>query len=66
MHTTQVNESSGNLSEPQPATRSCPKCGNKTVVVRTWESSCGGYEDCKYNCTSPGCNWEHWVDGIDS
>ena len=37
-------------------------CGSK-VQVRTWESSCGGYEDYQYRCES-GHTW--WIDGIDS
>jgi hypothetical protein len=37
-------------------------CGAK-VQYRSWESSCGGYEDYQYRCAS-GHMW--WIDGIDS
>jgi len=39
-----------------------PPCGAK-VQYRSWESSCGGYEDYQYRCAS-GHMW--WIDGIDS
>lgn len=39
-------------------------CGAK-VRYRTWESSCGGYEDHQYRCAGdPQHTW--WIDGIDS
>ena len=42
----------------------CPKCNTHEVKYYIWESSCGGYEDVKYNCTN--CHYTWWVDGIDS
>ena len=43
----------------------CRKCGVAGhVVYRIWESSCGGYEDIKYCCSSCGKTW--WVEGSDS
>ena len=44
----------------------CPKgCGGQ-VMHQTWESSCGGYVDDKFTCSNPSCEYERWVDGIDS
>ena len=37
-------------------------CGAK-VQWRSWESSCGSYEDYQYRCEK-GHTW--WIDGIDS
>jgi len=42
----------------------CRKCQTEAVFFRTWESSCGGYEDEKYECRACGCVW--WVDGPDA
>lgn len=42
----------------------CRKCESAEVVMRTWESSCGGWEDYHYRCLACGYSW--WVDGIDS
>jgi hypothetical protein len=65
MHTKPMSESQGRLGDEKPA-GTCPKCNNETLVVQTWDSSCGGYEDYKYSCKTPGCGHTHWIDGIDS
>lgn len=50
--------------EWKPSKVACRGCGGSQVFYRVWESSCGGYEDYKYECR--GCGKEWWVDGIDS
>jgi hypothetical protein len=63
-HMTPMPESSGTFGDDwKPCERKCPKCSGP-VVYRTWESSCGGYEDDKFKCTKCGHTW--WVDGCDS
>jgi DNA-directed RNA polymerase subunit M/transcription elongation factor TFIIS len=56
------------FDEPDLWTRAtgvcCRSCSSPEVRYRTHESSCGGYEDDEFNCTSCGHSW--WVDGIDS
>lgn len=44
----------------------CPKCGNKTLVAALWESFDEAHEDVKTYCTTPGCKYAHWAEGIDS
>lgn len=44
----------------------CPKCKQTTVTCRVWDSSCGGYEDYKYECQNPDCKHSWWVDGPDA
>ena len=41
----------------------CPKCSG-VVVVRRWESSCGGWTDYRYDCTVCSHGW--WVEGSDA
>jgi hypothetical protein len=41
----------------------CPKCRQRTVRRRTWESSCGGYEDHQFRCT---CGETWWIESSDS
>lgn len=55
--------SEGEFNDWKLAKTPCRKCGGQ-VRYRTWESSCGGYEDINYECTA--CHYEWWVDGIDS
>lgn len=66
MHTEPVPETAGNFSDetalPDVPCRKCKQIGN--VIVKDWESSCGGYEDYKYTCKA--CNHVWWIDGIDS
>jgi len=56
-------EYEGKFDDEKPVDRKCPKC-SKPMTVKTWESSCGGYEDEKYTCTV--CGYYYWVDGPDS
>ena len=63
-HTRQLAEHEGKFNAPQPSDRSCPKCGEKKVTVRIWDSDCGGYEDEKYECGA--CSHYWWVDGPDA
>ncbi len=43
----------------------CRKCGQAGhVEYREWESSCGGYEDYHYRCTT--CKKDWWVEGADA
>lgn len=52
-------------SDDRPAHNTkCRKCGSDNVTYCVWESSCGGYEDYRYDCRSCGYLW--WVDGVDS
>lgn len=66
MHTKPMSESEGAFKEPEPERFTCRKCQQQTATCRTWESSCGGYEDYKYECQDPMCKHVWWVDGIDS
>lgn len=66
MHNKPMPDSAGSFSPYKQSTQPCPKCGNKTVRYCAWESSCGGYEDTKAECTTEGCNWMHWYEGSDS
>jgi hypothetical protein len=38
-------------------------CGSNNVWYRCWESSCGGFEDVKYECRTCGRVW--WVESAD-
>jgi len=42
----------------------CRICGSDDIWYRTWESSCGGYEDAKYECR--GCKLTWWIEGPDA
>jgi hypothetical protein len=42
----------------------CRQCGSSDVWYRVWESSCGGYEDIKYECRGCGRTW--WVESDDA
>lgn len=66
MHTQPMPESAGDFSDEKKTDRVCPKCHEMNVTVKTWESSCGGYEDYKYSCHTAGCGHSWWVEGIDS
>lgn len=54
------------VKEEQECHLVCPKCHRKTVFLKCWESSCGGYEDEKYRCTAPDCGYSWWVEGADA
>ena len=64
MHTKPMAESEGDFSNERPAQCPCRKCAKSNVTVRTWDSSCGGYEDFKYTC--PDCGHYWWIEGADS
>jgi transposase-like protein len=60
-----MSDSQGDFKEFNPVPDlPCHKCGEKEVKARKWESSCGGWEDYQFKCSSCGYTW--WVDGIDS
>ena len=65
MHTKPMKESDGAFRDiGQRAGITCGQCGGDQVTVKIWESSCGGYEDAKYNCPNCGAHW--WVEGPDA
>lgn len=66
MHTGPMSELDGDFSEPEKEKYVCHKCGQKSATCKVWESSCGGYEDYKYECQNKDCKHSWWVDGIDS
>lgn len=51
-------------SEWKKSRGTCPKCGKDELMYRIHESSCGGYEDAQYKCSS--CKHSYWVDGPDA
>ena len=64
MHTKEMEESEGDFTNGWTASDyPCRKCGGKQRR-KTWESSCGGYEDEKYECLSCGNVW--WLEGPDA
>ena len=64
MHTGPMPDSAGKFEGWTESKGACRKCKALTVRCRCWESSCGGYEDYQYKCTSCGYSW--WIDGPDS
>lgn len=64
MHDKPIPESAGKLDSEKRTTIACRKCGKQTVVLQSWESDCGGYEDDKFSCKSCGHVW--WVEGPDA
>jgi DNA-directed RNA polymerase subunit M/transcription elongation factor TFIIS len=50
--------------EPKPSDAACRKCGKQAVTRTTWDSSCGGYTDYRYDCTACGHRW--WIEGADA
>lgn len=65
MHTKPMPERSGRLSAERISPQRCRGKCDKTTDHRcwTWESSCGGYEDYKFECID--CGHVFWVDGDD-
>jgi hypothetical protein len=64
-HTAPMAESDGTFGHTKLYVRPCRTCAQNTIHKhQTWESSCGGYEDHKYECTV--CKTVYWIDGIDS
>lgn len=68
MHTKPMSESQGTFdAEWRKATgyhEECQRCHDKNVWWRSWESSCGGYEDHQYKCRH--CGHTYWVEGPDA
>ena len=64
-HMQPMSEDQGTFTVEESTDRKCPKC-NSPMTCKTWESSCGGYEDYKYTCTNKECGHYYWIDGIDS
>lgn len=65
MHTKAVQDSEGVFSKPETTsvrcrTKDCPG----PVTCKTWESSCGGFEDDRCECTT--CRRVWWVEGPDA
>jgi hypothetical protein len=60
------NPIEGNLSSTitPHSDRPCPVCGQYNVTMQKWESSDGAFEDAKFTCST--CQYEWWIDGIDS
>jgi hypothetical protein len=65
MHTGPMPESAGTFRAPEPTLYDCPNCGGrKCVMVKVWDSKCGGYEDEKCECTL--CSRVWWNEGGDA
>lgn len=47
-------------SDKEKSEVKCPKCGLNDIWYRTWESSCGRYEDYRFDCGSCGIIWWSW------
>lgn len=63
-HTGPMKESEGTFDRPTPTDCHCRKCDAMTVTVRPWDSSCGGYTDYRYDCSTCGHHW--WIEGPDA
>jgi DNA-directed RNA polymerase subunit RPC12/RpoP len=50
-------------SDWKPVGSRCRHCDG-AVMMRVWESDCGGYEDHQYRCEACGVRW--WVEGPDA
>ncbi len=68
MHTKPMEDSEGRYGKEKPTCEENPDfkclCGSNNVWYRTWESSCGGYDDMKYTCRD--CNRVWWVESADA
>lgn len=64
-HKIGMSEHEGTFTASPSTDRACPKC-KSPMTRRTWESSCGGYEDNKYTCSNTSCGHVYWIEGIDS
>jgi len=51
-------------TKPEAPDYKCRKCGSDNIWYRTWESSCGGYEDTHYRCR--GCDRRWWFESADA
>lgn len=69
MHDRPIPESAGTFDDwrlvklEAPNFR-CRHCGSDDVWYRDWESSCGSWDDTKYECRNCGKRW--WVEGADA
>jgi hypothetical protein len=63
MHTAPMPDSAGDFKDWKESPTKHHSCGG-AVLYRTWESSCGGYEDVQYHCEKCGKRW--WVEGPDA
>ena len=61
---TPMDESEGEFAKEQQASIPCRKCKSIYVMVKSWDSSCGGYTDYKYRCLD--CEHTWWIDGADA
>lgn len=61
-----MDSDDGKFVEPWQATEiACPRCKTeKSILKRSWESHCGGYDDTKYKCETCGHIW--WAESIDA
>lgn len=69
MHIKPANDDTGKFDGDWKPARTADvvfkcRCGSNNIWCRIWESSCGGFEDTKYECRD--CNLTWWVDGPDA
>lgn len=62
-HTKPMKDSEGVFTTKNISANPCRKCGGQ-VHYSIWESSCGGYEDAKFECTTCPNKW--WVESSDA
>lgn len=65
-HFAPMKETEGKFGEEMVSSRMCPACEKHHVIVRMWQSNCGGFEDLQFRCTTDGCGKVWWVDGSDA
>lgn len=58
------SDSDGSFAAPEETGIRCPKCSYRSVTVKEWESSDGGYSDERFECSH--CHHVWWVDGPDA
>ena len=63
MHT-EMAEHEGTFDVGTRSNTACRKCKKTNVVVKKWDSGCGGYTDYKYRCDDCGHVW--WTEGADA
>lgn len=66
-HTGPMSDSEGDFGVWKPivmADFKCRKCSGHNINYRSWDSSCGGYEDQQFKCLD--CNHTWWVEGPDA
>ncbi len=61
-------DTDGDFAKWKPVTEgyhaTCPKCGQKAMRSREWESSDGAYDDTQYRCDN--CGRGYWTEGPDA